>query len=75
MNLLTTSMILSGVYTTPEYKVNTSSLTFVNNQRKRHYLEIKSFKTRLRKNNMHNYTKAYYNKDMSHFKRGKKKNH
>jgi hypothetical protein len=76
MNNLLTIAMFGSLYNT------TSDLTVVDNKGNKTYIEIKSFrKTKTNmlsgksKNNMHNYTKAYYNKDMSHFKRSKRGNH
>lgn len=67
---------------TSQHTMNTPDLTVVDNKGNKTYIEIKSFRKSKNnmlygksKNNMHNYTKAYYNKDMSHYKRSKKGNH
>ena len=76
MNNLLTIAMFGGLYNA------TSDLTVVDNKGNKTYIEIKSFRKSKNnmlsgksKNNMHNYTKAYYNKDMSHYKRSKKGNH
>jgi len=81
-NLLTIAMFGSLYNATSQYTMNTPDLTVVDNKGNKTYVEIKSSRKSKNhmlsgksKNNMHNYTKAYYNKDMSHYKRSKKGNH
>lgn len=75
MNILTTALLaaLSGDHAREVITKKPNNFNHVNKKSNYSY-DIKSSGRKL-KNNMHNYTKAYYNKDMAHFKRSKRGNH
>jgi hypothetical protein len=73
-NLLTIAMLGSIYNVSFQHELTKQDLKWVNNRGMRNGDTIKA-STRKSKNNTHKYTKAYYNKDMSHFKRYKKSNH
>jgi|TARA_B110000037_G_C16934984_1_gene430217 hypothetical protein len=76
MNILTTALLaaLSGDHAREVISKKPNNFNRVNKKTNYSYDDIKS-SSRKSKNNMHNYTKAYYNKDMAHFKRSKRGNH
>ena len=75
MNILTTTLLAALLGDHPQEVINNPNFISVNKKRKANYsYDIKSSGRKF-KNNMHNYTKSYYNKDMSHFKRSKRGNH
>ena len=74
MNNLLTIAMFGSIYNPSQHVVTRQDLKWVNNRSMRNGIAIKS-STRKPNNNTHKYTKVYYNKDMSHFKRYKKSNH